>query len=719
MLRKAILLLISLFTIVNCFSQSSLSGYNDLYKYNFSIGAEYQNLTPFSDYGTDFNMYYDISAIARVPLPSLPVLYPFIQTGLIQFITPERDNMEKWAHTKWYGMLGLGYSNRFSKSFELGAEIAGGIGESIFPKLDPANVRSALSLTAFAGIRIALDPAYNMSIAIHPNVKYNYSLSPLKRFDGFVYSVGFSGSYRFGEDPDSPRAIIRSIKFSKASIPPLFAAMQSYYVKHPIGQVTISNLEKFSINDIDVSFYQAGFMDSPVKSATIDTFSAGEKKTIDLYATFNEEVFKTEGTTPLTGEVKVSYISRGKAASQTFSVSYDLYDKTALTWNDDNKVAAFITPADSALRNYASFIRQSAKNYSVNNFSETLQMGMQVFYALKEIGCIYQVDPTSPFTEAQGNPLTVDSISLPRDTLKRLTGDCDDLTVLYNSLMETVGMETAFITVPGHIYSAFNTGVPSKSYRLVNPDKNMTLSINGQLWVPVEITLIGTKSFLEAWRTGIEEFKELDKDPKKRGFYFTRKSQEIYRPIGLRETDLGLQYGSRQNIALNFKNSIENLVDLIIKDYSERAEKSGNKRSYNKLGIIAAKYERYAQAQKAFNRALSMDRNYLNPIINLGSVFFLKEEYQNALRGFHRAEEYLLKKGRQKSVTYTNVLLNISKCYYELENYENASEYFTKASSLNASLKERYSYLKKAEASARGAEAGSQTASILFAEEEE
>ena len=495
--------------------------------------------------------------------------------------------------------------------------------------------------------------------------------------------------------------------------------MQSYYVKHPIGKITITNIEKFNINDIDVSFYQAGFMDSPTKAATIASLAPGEEKTIDLYATFNEEVFKTEGTTPLTGEVKVSYLSRRKAATQNFSISYDLYDKTALTWDDNNKVAAFITPADSALRNYASFIRQSAKNYTVKGFSTPLQMGIEVFYALKEIGLIYQVDPTSPFTEAQGNPLTVDSISLPRDTLKRLTGDCDDLTVLYDSLMETVGIETAFITVPGHIYSAFNTQISSNSYKLVHPDKNMTLSINGKLRIPVEITLIGTESFLDAWRTGIEEFRAFDNDPDNQGLYFTKKAQEIYRPVGLRETDLGLQYGSKANIATNFKNTIESLVDLIIKNYSETAAKTGNKRIYNRLGIIAAKYGRYAQAQKAFNQALSMDRNYLNPIINLGSVFFLKEEYLNALRGFHTAEERLLKTGRQKSKTYINVLLNISKCYYELENYEKAAAYFAKASSLKPSLKKKYSYLKKAGASSRGAEANSPANSVLFTEGEE
>ncbi|GAH68908.1 unnamed protein product, partial [marine sediment metagenome] len=30
--------------------------------------------------------------------------------------------------------------------------------------------------------------------------------------------------------------------------------------------------------------------------------------------------------------------------------------------------------------------------------------------------------------------------------------------------------------------------------------------LEGQLWVPVEITMIGKTGFLEAWRKGIEEW---------------------------------------------------------------------------------------------------------------------------------------------------------------------------------------------------------------------
>ena len=70
---------------------------------------------------------------------------------------------------------------------------------------------------------------------------------------------------------------------------------------------------------------------------------------------------------------------------------------------------------------HAATIRQIAKDEVVTGFSESLQIGMQVFYALKEIGCLYQVDPTSPFTAVQENPLSdrYGSDSGPRSRVRR------------------------------------------------------------------------------------------------------------------------------------------------------------------------------------------------------------------------------------------------------------------------------------------------------------
>ena len=717
LVKKILLTCLCLCIGASLFSQEKAINYNEVYRYPFSFGVEYQNLSPFGDYGIDFSIY-DFSVLLRLPLPFFPALQPLVQAGMMQFISKDRENPEKWDHVHWYGTAGIGYSHRFSKNFEIGAEFAGGITGAIFPNLDPEGARSTLNMLLSLGGRASLNPSYSFSMDINPTVKFLHSFRPLTRFDGFLFGIGISVHYRLGEDPDAPQAIIRSIKIVDVDLLSVFAAMQSYYVKNPIGKVTIRNTEKHSVTDVEVSFFQAGFMDTQTKALSIPELGAGESREVPLYASFNEEVFRTEGVTPLTGEVIVDYTTRRKAVQQKFPISYDLHDKTALTWDDDNKVGAFITPADGALRNYTSFVRQTCKDEHVPGISEALQIGMQIYHGLNELGCIYQVDPTSAFTSVQENPLIVDSISLARDTLKRATGDCDDLTVLYCSLLETVGMETAFITVPGHIYVAFNTKVPSKSYREVHPDKNMTLNVNGELWVPVEITMIGSADFQAAWRTGMEEYRALDNNPEKRNFILTRKAQAIYRPVGLRERDLGLQYGSREAIADGFKREISKLVDRIIEEHMKIAKESGHKRNYNKLGIACAKFGRYSQAEKAFNTALSLDRNYLSPKINLGNIYFLKGEYQEALRSYHSVEENLVERNKQKSGLYSKVLLNISKSYYELENYDRSSEFFDKVVSQDPSVGEQFSYLRRSEDPATRSADMSMFETVLFSEEE-
>ena len=47
-----------------------------------------------------------------------------------------------------------------------------------------------------------------------------------------------------------------------------------------------------------------------------------------------------------------------------------------------------------------------------------------------------------------------DFLQFPRETLRYTTGDCDDLSILYCSVMQSLNIDTALITVPGHIYVA-------------------------------------------------------------------------------------------------------------------------------------------------------------------------------------------------------------------------------------------------------------------------
>lgn len=721
------------FGAVDVSAQQTAVDFNEKYNFPFSFGVEYSSYSPVSfldtDYGYDFDVI-DFALALRLPFRKVPVLQPEALIGVETVMSSDRldtERSEQFNHTRAYGFLGAAYAHRMSKQFELGGDLLVGFGQTFYPNLSESEeMLGDQTLMAQAGAKLALNISYNLSLEVHPNLRYMYAVdaqngftpSPLRRFNGFSFGLSFSGNYRLGTDPDAPQVQIRSIRFQDATVRPLFAAMQSYYVKHPVGKVTITNTEKFPITGVEVSFMQNGYMDGPTKAASIEELAPEESREIDLYAIFNQQVFTTEGVTPLTGEIMVQYDARGRLGEQTHTVTYDLYDKEALTWDDTKKAAAFVTPADSALRNYSSYVRQTCKDAVKPGLSEALQTAMQVYHGLAEMGVLYQRDPTTPFESAQEDTMVVDAVSLPRDTLKRTTGDCDDLSVLFTSLLETTGIETAFVTVPGHIYAAFNTQIPSRNYILVHPERRMTIDLEGELWVPVEITMIGQEDFLTAWRTGVDEFTAYDGRPEARDITIIRKAQETYRPVGLTEKDLGLQYGEELAVFRSFSEELDQLVDLILENFQVAAADKSTKGSYNQLGIAAAQFGEYTKAEQAFNTALSLDRNYLPSKINLANVFFMKEEYQNALRLLHSVETEYVERDRTDSESYHKVVLNLSRSYYELENYDLAAEYSDKLKDLNPQLAEQFSYLSTGESGSRAADIHSRV-DILFAEGDE
>lgn len=694
-MKKEIIIftLLTLLLSISLFGQESQIDLNDYYRFPLSLGLEYQSLSAFRTYPVDMNIY-DISGNLRIPLPFLPAIQPMIEGGLIFFESRNLIEPEKLNHYHIFGAGGIVYSNRFAKSFEISLELLGGYSQSYFKNLiDGYDTVGSPNLIAQLGLRIGLVPSYNFTIDIHPNLKYLHSLGPLEDFNGFLIGLGFSAQYRIGEDPDAALGLIRYIRFGKITIQPVFAALQSYYSKNSLSSIPLTNTVSHKITNVQVSFYQAGFMDAATPSAFIPEILPGETLEAEIYASYNEEIFTTEGITPLTGEIIVSYESKGRQIEQRHNVSYDLHDKTAIVWNDNRKAAAFITPADSALRNYTSFIRQAVKESEVPGINWELQFAIQVYHALTEIGIMYQADPSLPFAKVHENTMIVDSINFPRDTLKRITGDCDDLAVLFCSLLETVGIETAVITTPGHIFMAFNTKIDSKSYASIHPEREMSISIQGELWIPIEITLIGKSDFQIAWESGIEEYRVYDNDPTHRGFYKTKAAQKIYQPASLRQGDLGLQYGNIKNIINGFTKEIKKIERTIIQNFENTALNNNNKEDFNTLGINYAQFHQYSKAEEAFSKALSIDPDYLQARINMANLYYLRGDFRKAAISYHIVKNELDKKRPKKKDLDFKVLVNLSKAYYKLKDYPKAKECYIEAADIDNTRIEKYAYL--------------------------
>jgi len=98
-----------------------------------------------------------------------------------------------------------------------------------------------------------------------------------------------------------------------------------------------------------------------------------------------------------------------------------------------------------------------------NRLAGRLFRGIRVCDALGTYGIAYVEDPDSPISRVLGKSAVVDTVRFPRTTLLIRSGDCDDTSALLGSLLESVGVSTAIMTYPGHVFPAFDTGEPKEN----------------------------------------------------------------------------------------------------------------------------------------------------------------------------------------------------------------------------------------------------------------
>lgn len=155
--------------------------------------------------------------------------------------------------------------------------------------------------------------------------------------------------------------------------------------------------------------------------------------------------------------------------------------------------------------NYAKSLLSSKKSNL-----DTIPSALTVFYKSKILfndfvkKLVYTSDPRA----------TAEYVQFPKQTIELKGGDCDDLSVAYSSLLESVGIQTALVDYKGdgdirHVNVLFNTKLsPTQAKLITNNDSKYFIRKseqgNDEIWIPVETTLL--TDFDEAWSAGVEKF---------------------------------------------------------------------------------------------------------------------------------------------------------------------------------------------------------------------
>jgi hypothetical protein len=306
----------------------------------------------------------------------------------------------------------------------------------------------------------------------------------------------------------------------------VFPVSWAWYENNPIAMVKFTNEEPNAITDVNFSFFMESFMSQPWTFAGLPRVGAGESMELPVTALFNEILINLTENINAAGTIQIQYRSLGAKKESTTTVLMPIFHRNAFSWEDDRRAAAFVSPRDSAVRIFSRYVASAVQAQELSGASaaspKNVRYAAAMFEALRLYGISYVVVPATSYKNLSANEAALDNVSYPYQALYYRGGDCTYLSILYCSLLEALDIETAFITVPGHLYLAFEVG--DGNWQKANKD---IIEIEGKRWLPVEITIPG-EGFTRAWRTGAGEWRRYGKDA---AIYPIREAWKLYPPV--------------------------------------------------------------------------------------------------------------------------------------------------------------------------------------------
>lgn len=577
----------------------------------------------------------------------------------------------------------------------IGARVCGGY---YFAVLDADVPDSSGSNPMFAA-GLGMDYRLSKSIGLGLGAEYRAFLGLCSDL-----SVRLGASYRFAAAKPPGLKPYPGLVVEELALEPVFPVLYKYYADHPVGRMVVRNAGKIPIEDLRVEFFVNQYMDNPTAAAGLEFLKGGASAEIEIRALFNDRVLGISEATKVQAVVSLTNSAAGEPYGDRRVETLRVFDRNAVTWTDDRRVAAFVASRDPTTMRFAKNVASAAQAGVSGSIDGALLNAIALHEALGLYGLSYQVDPTTPFAEFHGKKAAVDYIQFPNQTLEFKAGDCDDLSILNCALLESLGVETAFVTVPGHIYMAFALETPGAEAAKRFQRPGDLIIREGKAWVPVEITSI-KEGFLKAWDLGARQWRE--NEPKgQAALHPVREAWRLYEAVGFSGEAAAISLPSEKAILEAFRRELKAYVEREVAPQEADLKKrilaaQDDPRLINSLGVLYARYGLTDRAEAEFRRATAK-REYVPALVNLGNLAYRAGDMPKAAEWYARAD-----RAQPKSAL---PLLGLARCAYELKDYPAASRHYAALKAADPAFAKQYDYLDSPGIGAAGSARASETA---------
>ncbi len=483
-----------------------------------------------------------------------------------------------------------------------------------------------------------------------------------------------------------------TVEIVKVKIDNIFPSLYKNYAdvsNQPIGEVVLANNSLLPINGVNLTFFVKDLMAAP-SSQPVSALVGYSNTTIKLSAIFDKKILGNTEDKTLQASIMLTYTYNGVEKSVGKNIPFTLRNRNSLSWSDKRWLAAFIDPSTPELIDYVKRLDVLFQDAGTHGKLETLIKAGRIYSSLFKSGCTYSPDPQLSFSDATTKDV-LDFLQYPTETLARKSGDCDDLVAVYCGLLESAGIATAYIDVPGHVFMAFDSGLKPEELSSIGLQTKDVIELYGKIWIPIEATLIASNDFLASWQNAAERYyKELEEG------YFPElvplaDARRIYTPSTFVPAGFKIEIADEQTLKAESEWLVNELQGLaaraVIKQLEERRKaESDNIYVRTKLAKLYAKFNKPEKALEVCKEAIDIYPESASLHKLLGNIYFAKKAYQEAVEAF------------SNSLMYNNEdsFVHLRKCQAELAlgNKLLAKESFDKAIELNPKLLETYADLK-------------------------
>jgi ligand-binding sensor domain-containing protein len=431
-----------------------------------------------------------------------------------------------------------------------------------------------------------------------------------------------------------------ALQIAQVELQDLFASYYRTYTDQSVGTVTIANTHPRP-TEATLRFFLPELMGRPFEQVL--ALESNEEIQVPLFASLRPEILDIDGELSLQADVSVSFYADEQTISVQESHEMLIHGRGALRWDDVGRAAAFINPTSQAVSGFARplLVAFEEESQQLGRPGHNLLQAMVLFEGIKAQGVRYVVDANTPYASVAADASAIDHVQSAAQVLQGQSGDCDDLTSLYCSLLESAGIATALVDYPGHVFLLFDTGVTRWEAYQLPVDPRLCVLRDDRLWIPLEITRLDG-SFHEAWRTGADELARLPAMGQRRLIVTTATAWKDYPPVAgpgrvtVAPPERGAIAGALEAERVVLKGMIDEQIERAYLDAMRAGDADSDLRT--RLLRVYVALRRYDDAISAALDFLIDDRGDEAATHNhLGIAYFLKGEVKQAAYHFQQA----------------------------------------------------------------------------------